>query len=53
MGDDIESVTWCLAHGCQLSEWCLADAAQYAPLEMIKFLREDLRCPWDELTPGV
>ena len=51
-GGDVESLKWCLKHGCELSADCFECAAMsdsYS-LDKIKILREDLCCPWDEVT---
>lgn len=39
--------------GCPLNEDACSEAALHGYLEVLKFLRNDLNCPWDSLTPAL
>ena len=44
---NLEMVKYCVANECPIDEWACADAAVNGHLECLKYLREEVKAPWD------
>ena len=44
---NMEMVKYCVANECPIDEWACADAAQNGHLEVLKYLHEEVKAPWD------
>ncbi|CAL6308137.1 unnamed protein product [Bathycoccus prasinos] len=44
---NLEMVKYCVANECPIDEWACAQAAQNGHLEVLKYLREEVKAPWD------
>ena len=44
---NLEMVKYCVANECPIDEWACASAAQNGHLEVLKYLREEVKAPWD------
>ena len=40
-------VKYCVANECPIDEWACANAAENGHLEVLKYLREEVKAPWD------
>ena len=40
-------VKYCVAKKCPINRWACADAAVNGHLECLKYLREEVKAPWD------
>ena len=40
-------VKYCVANECPINEWACANAAENGHLEVLKYLREEVKAPWD------
>ena len=47
---NLEMVKYCVANECPVDEWTCAWAAGYGHLEVLKYLREEVKAPWDSVT---
>ena len=43
-------VKYCVANECPIDTWACASAAENGHLEVLKYLREEAKAPWDEKT---
>ena len=43
-------VKYCVANECPIDEWACARAASGGHLEILKYLHEEAKAPWDSLT---
>jgi len=46
-------VKYCVANECPIDEWACADAAQNGHLEVLKYLREEAKAPWNSNTASL
>ena len=44
---NLEMVKYCVANECPIDEWACAYAARNGHLECLKYLREEVKAPWD------
>ena len=44
---NLEMVKYCVANECPIDEWACASAAIDGHLECLKYLREEVKAPWD------
>ena len=44
---NLEMVKYCVANECPIDEWACAYAAANGHLEVLKYLREEVKAPWD------
>ena len=44
---NLEMVKYCVAKKCPISTWACAYAAENGHLEVLKYLREEVKAPWD------
>ena len=44
---NLEMVKYCVANKCPINEWACAWPAQNGHLEVLKYLREEAKAPWD------
>ena len=44
---NLEMVKYCVANECPIDEWACASAALDGHLECLKYLREEVKAPWD------
>lgn len=49
-GQQIKTLKYLVANGCVLTESCCGSAGHYGRLDILKILREEYNCPWDENT---
>jgi hypothetical protein len=47
---NLEMVKYCVANECPVDEDACAHAARYGHLECLKYLREEVKAPWDSWT---
>ena len=47
---NMEMVKYCVANECPIEEWACAHAADGGHLEILKYLREEVKAPWDYWT---
>ena len=47
---NLEMVKYCVANECPIGTYACAFAAQNGHLEVLKYLREELKAPWDDCT---
>ena len=47
---NLEMVQYCVANECPINTWACANAAKNAHLEVLKYLREEVKAPWDYWT---
>ena len=47
---NLEMVKYCVAKKCPINRWACAEAAVNGHLECLKYLREEVKAPWDDLT---
>jgi hypothetical protein len=47
---NLEMVKYCVANECPVDEWTCVCAARYGHLECLKYLREEVKAPWDSDT---
>ena len=47
---NLEMVKYCVANECPINEYACARAALNGHLECLKYLREEAKAPWDDLT---
>ena len=47
---NLEMVKYCVANKCPLNLWACARAASGGHLEILKYLREEVKAPWDSET---
>jgi hypothetical protein len=47
---NLEMVKYCVANECPIDEWACAWAAQNGQLEVLKYLREEVKATWDSRT---
>ncbi|CAL6339199.1 unnamed protein product [Bathycoccus prasinos] len=47
---NLEMVKYCVANECPIDEWACARAAQNGHLECLKYLREEVKAPWNSDT---
>ena len=47
---NLEMVKYCDANGCPINTWACAEAASKGHLEILKYLREEGKAPWDFFT---
>jgi hypothetical protein len=47
---NLEMVKYCIANGCPVNEFTCARAAMTGYLEVLKYLHEEVKAPWDENT---
>jgi hypothetical protein len=47
---NLEMVKYCVANECPINESACAHAAENGHLEVLKYLREEAKAPWDDLT---
>jgi len=47
---NLEMVKYCVANECPIGTWACADAAQNGHLEVLKYLREEVKATWDSRT---
>ena len=45
---NLEMVKYCVANECPIDVWACAHAAHSGHLECLKYLREEVKAPWDE-----
>ena len=45
--DNMEMLKYCVANECPIDEWACAYAAENGRLEVLKYLREKVKAPWD------
>ena len=45
--DNMEMVKYCVANECPIDAWACAQAAGNGHLEVLKYLREEAKAPWD------
>ena len=50
ISDNLEMVKYCVANECPIDAWACAEAAGNGHLEVLKYLREEAKAPWDEYT---
>jgi len=44
---NLEMVKYCVANACPIDAWACAQAAKNGHLEVLKYLREEVKAPWD------
>ena len=44
---NLEMVKYCVANECPIDAWACACAAENGHLEVLKYLREEVKAPWD------
>ena len=44
---NLEMVKYCVANECPIGTWACSDAAENGHLECLKYLREEVKAPWD------
>ena len=49
---NLEMVKYCVANECPVDEWTCAWAADDGHLEVLKYLREEVKAPWDSELPN-
>ena len=49
---NLEMVQYCVANECPVDEWTCAWAAGGGHLEVLKYLREEVKAPWDSELPN-
>ena len=49
---NLEMVKYCVANECPISTYTCARAAENGRLEVLKYLREEAKAPWDSRTAG-
>jgi hypothetical protein len=47
---NLEMVKYCVANECSIDRGACANAARYGHLEVLKYLREEAKAPWDRKT---
>jgi len=47
---NLEMVKYCIANECPIGAFACACAARYGHLEVLKYLREEVKAPWDSET---
>ena len=47
---NLEMVKYCVANECPINERACAEAAENGHLEVLKYLREEVKAPWDSRT---
>ena len=47
---NLEMVKYCAANECPIDTWACTRAARYGHLEILKYLREEAKAPWDSST---
>ena len=47
---NLEMVKYCVANKCPINEFACANAAKNGHLECLKYLREEVKAPWDSET---
>ena len=47
---NLEMVKYCVANECPIDEEACAYAAENGHLEVLKYLREEVKAPWDSNT---
>ena len=47
---NLEMVKYCVAKKCPINGWACAEAAGNGHLEVLKYLREEVKAPWDSRT---
>ncbi|CAL6331824.1 unnamed protein product [Bathycoccus prasinos] len=47
---NLEMVKYCVANECPINGWACAEAAGNGHLELLKWIREEKKCRWDEWT---
>ena len=47
---NLEMIKYCVAKKCPINRWACAEAAVNGHLECLKYLREEVKAPWDDLT---
>ena len=47
---NLEMLRYCVANKCPINEWACTEAARNGHLECLKYLREEAKAPWDDLT---
>ena len=47
---NLEMVKYCVANECPINEGACANAAKNGHLECLKYLREEVKAPWDSVT---
>ena len=50
---NLEMVKYCVANECYISTWACARAAESGHLECLKYLREEVKAPWDFRTAAL
>ena len=50
---NLEMVKYCVANECPIGTYACAHAAQNGHLEVLKYLREEVKAPWDSATANV
>ena len=48
---NLEMVKYCVANECPVNEFACAYAAKNGHLECLKYLREEVKAPWDSILP--
>jgi len=46
----LEMVKYCVANECPINEWACTEAARNGHLEVLKYLHEEVKAPWDWAT---
>ena len=44
---NLEMLKYCVANKCPINEWACTEAARNGHLEVLKYLREEVKAPWD------
>ena len=44
---NLEMIKYCVANECPINEWACPEAARNGHLECLKYLREEVKAPWD------
>ena len=47
---NLEMVKYCVANECPIDTWACARAAENGQLECLKYIREEVKAPWDSVT---
>jgi hypothetical protein len=47
---NLEMIKYCVANECPISTWACAHAAESGHLEILKYLREEVKAPWGWMT---
>ena len=50
---NLEMVKYCVANECPITGWACAEAAGNGHLEVLKYLREEVKAPWDSWTTSL